>query len=253
MKQTATPKRRKRSMIGFAIIYIVASFLVIWEYNWNRQNITGPETPIEIARECMKPRYNDYWLSLMDMDYAGRNSEYGGVDTYEIGKRHENYTWYYEIILGGTTSGEPGRTVGCKRNFVDSTVEISSNYSGRTERMLNIYGEVKVYNERKGYWETEYFGLEYVDGEYRVVDWFDEGLKTEEEIEKYMQMTIDEIIAITYEDQENLEKFLYKIQEKTLYAVTKRFVIEIVVLTTVFTLGILCLMRHGSGKEKQYE
>ena len=61
---------------GILIIYIVASFFMIREYNWNRQNITGPETPIEIAREFMQKRYNYHWGILMGMNYAGRDTGY---------------------------------------------------------------------------------------------------------------------------------------------------------------------------------
>ncbi len=253
MKQTATPKRRKRLMIGLVIIYIVASFLVIREYNWNRQNITGPETPIEIAREFMQKRYNYHWKFLMGMNYAGRDTGHDVANVYEIGKMHKDYTLFYDIIIEDPVleklGKEVGWKVGCKREIRENSLEISSNYFYGLGYIDEIYGRVKVYNDKEGYWEKEYFGLEYIDGEYIVADWFDEGFTTEEEIEKYTQMTIDEIVAIAYEDQENLEKILYKMQKRTLYAETIRLIVEMVVLT----LGGVGLIRRGVGREKEYE
>lgn len=235
---------------GILIIYIVASFFMIREYNWNRQNITGPETPIEIAREFMQKRYNYHWGILMGMNYAGLDSRNEIASVYEIGKIRKDYALFYDMIIEYPVleklGVEVGWKVGCKRGIRDDRLKISSNYFYGLGYIDEIYGHVKVYNDKEGYWEKEYFGLEYVDGEYRVANWFDEGLKTEEEIEKYMQMTIDEIVAIAYEDQENLEKILYKMQKRTLYAETIRLIVEILLLT----LGSEWLIRRKVRKGK---
>ncbi|MBP3421536.1 MAG: hypothetical protein J6K37_04630 [Lachnospiraceae bacterium] len=231
---------------GILIIYIVASFFMIREYNWNRQNITGPETPIEIAREFMQKRYNYHWGILMGMNYAGRDTGHDVAYVYEIGKRHKDYTWYYDMILDGAILGEAGQAVGCEREIRDKKTKISTTYSYPTDYISMILGDVAIYNVKGGYWETGYFGLEYIDGEYIVADWFDEGFTTEEEIEKYTQMTIDEIVAIAYEDQENLEKILYKMQKRTLYAETIRLIVEILLLT----LGSEWLIRRKVRKGK---
>ncbi len=232
---------------GILIIYIVASFFMIREYNWNRQNIIGPETPIEIAREFMQKRYNYHWKFLMGMNYAGRDTGHDVANVYEIGKIRKDYTWYYDMILDGAILGEAGQAVGCEREIRDKKTKISTTYSYPTDYISMILGDVAIYNVEGGYWETEYFGLEYVEGEYVVIEYLDDALVSIEKIEKYTQMTIDEIVAIAYEDQENLEKILCKMQKRTLCAETIRLIVEILLLT----LGSVWLIRRKVGKEIQ--
>lgn len=241
--------RKKALIIGLIVMYIMSSFLVVREYNWNRQNITSPETPIEIAREFMQPRYNYHWRFLMGMNYAGRNSENNVANIYEIGNFYKDYTMFYDMIIEDQVleklGVEVGWKVGCKREIRDDRLKISSNYFYGVDYIDEIYGRVKVYNDKEGCWKTIYFGLEYTDDKYIVAGWFDEGLKNEKEIEKYTQMTIDEIVAIAYEDQENLEKVLYKMQRRTLYAETIRLIIEVIALT----IGIVWALRKIANKE----
>lgn len=194
---------------------------------------------MDIANEYMQSKYGRHWKCLDGVFSARKDDRIG---RYVVARRVRNVGRIYfskQLDMDSTS-------VHCETEIEGTWIEISSWHPSLYKK-VGVY--VQVYNEDKGYWEGRDFIMEYEDGEYIPYERIGvEHFPNKAGLEEITGMTIEEIVEIAKNQQEECENMLYEMKEAEL---KRNQIVFLLGLILVNGTGIWLIIWKGLKRRKK--